>query len=556
MRNANIQGISTVGFTVRFDDKGVAITPHVQGVDHKSKTELTQDSVFRVASLSKPVFSYLVLKLINEKKLGSRPDGKAFDLNTLLHEIWPDFLKKFTPDKQTQDWAKELTVHNILTHQTGLPGHMVEDVLFSIKFKPGTQFGYSNQGISVLQDFVEHVTRRNLENLTQEYVFDAIPGVENSTFVPPEFSKVGISESERLKQMKGENSLHTSPTEYAHFMAAWMGDPVLREMAFTNPVSMTKDKWAVGQGIPNDDLKQLAWGCGIALQIDDKKDVTRVFHWGDMNEWRAFIGYDLDKKEGMVFAANSSGGFMLLDDAKAIVAPDTDFKTSLKYIFEKLGFTRNYEPEWREKEGVRICKIIARFELNKEELVENGLLSIIDNRRKNTLSIECNPKCAILNIAIYNEFQDFEEKNGMQAVNYASSVIPVKDKDGDITNLEIHIADPKLYNKFIEKLHAEGLLPSDKFNFADKQQKQSTSTMTILMDMSPDKPTTKIKEDATLAKERVKESASASSETLMLEKSTEKNKEAVKVEKKEAQPSPRTPFDSMKTGPKPAGHKD
>jgi CubicO group peptidase (beta-lactamase class C family) len=88
-----------------------ASTPHVP---------VEQDTVFGAASLSKPVFSYLVLKLIADKKL-STADGKPFDLDTPISEILP--IEEFYGKEVSSEFsveAKKITPRMVLSHTTGL----------------------------------------------------------------------------------------------------------------------------------------------------------------------------------------------------------------------------------------------------------------------------------------------------------------------------------------------------------------------------------------------------------------------------------------------------
>ena len=423
------------------------------GVDHKSKTDLNANSVFRVASLTKPVFAYLVLKLIEDNKSGKAepeagefhlPDNlKEFTLDTPLYKITPEILDRFVGDDIAK--AKKLTPRFILSHQTGLPINQRADTL-KFEFEPGTEYGYSNPGILLLQEVIEKLTEKNLETLAKANVFDPLH-MTHSSFgseyelvlmpkeVKPEKGRFYVAmnngaleytainplgvvkgkiEKEQLAAILGQampdilqplnidklrpflpkildatsmsmsaaNSLHTTPNDYARFVAGWLNDDRLRD-AFISKVSIMNDRWAAGQGLSDEDRKKVAWGLGIGLQIDSHGKSTRAFHSGDMNEWRAFVAIDLaDKnKKGIVYFANSKNGLMLADD---IISPNVELDDGLKYVFQKFGFARKIEPDWQKNEVRRVVDIIETYELHNKDVSDQEMARSSFGQSSNT----------------------------------------------------------------------------------------------------------------------------------------------------------------------------
>lgn len=192
-----------------------ADTPHVR---------IDENTVFGAASLSKPVFSYLVLKLITDGKLSA--EGKLFDLDTPISEILATDeaeLKTFyekvfnpgnNPDRAVNDAfikkAKQMTPRMVLSHTTGIPIHGAPRV----DFDPGTQYAYGNTALYYLQKAIENKTRKSLETLAQAEVFKPL-GMTHTSFLPP--TKDGST-----PQPIAANSLHTTASDYARFAAAWM----------------------------------------------------------------------------------------------------------------------------------------------------------------------------------------------------------------------------------------------------------------------------------------------------------------------------------------------
>jgi len=301
---------------------------------------VTPDSRFQAASLSKPVFAYLVLKLAQDKQVD-------FDLDTKLHKILKD--ERFSKDS----YHEALTPRIILSHQSGLPTRG-DDSAKSIdfQFKPGTKYGYSGVAISYLQKVIEKKTGLKLEELAQKYVFsnpDPDLTMNNSTFTPPDGKE---------ENAQGANSLSTTGTDYAKFMVACLKEKEMFESIAT--MDGGRDDWAMNQGLSDEDLKKVGWGIGWGLQkSNDGKKVTMAFHSGDMSEWRAFAAIDLEKRQGVVYFSNSRNGLVLADQ---IITPIVDLDAGFKYIFEKYGFSRKLEEDWQDKESVRVMNIIEKNE--------------------------------------------------------------------------------------------------------------------------------------------------------------------------------------------------
>src|SRR3990167_11426114 len=107
---------------------------------------IQEDTIFGAASLSKPVFAYLVLKLIELNK--NNPEGlgkftlpldlEKFDLDTPLSDILPPANRYKAANREPY----ALTAKLALSHQSGLPiGTPEKPIPFD--FEPGEGFAYS-----------------------------------------------------------------------------------------------------------------------------------------------------------------------------------------------------------------------------------------------------------------------------------------------------------------------------------------------------------------------------------------------------------------------------
>ena len=122
---------------------------------------LTTDTVMYGASLTKTVFVYTVMQLVDQGKLKLDTPIEA-DLDKPLPSYGPDpvFPDKYGPYKDLAEdprWEK-ITPRMCLTHSTGFSNFwfIEPDQKLHIHFEPGTHFSYSGEGLILLQFVVEH----------------------------------------------------------------------------------------------------------------------------------------------------------------------------------------------------------------------------------------------------------------------------------------------------------------------------------------------------------------------------------------------------------------
>jgi len=376
MRNVKIPDVSYGVLNSDGTSSTMTLGVTKNGRDVKERPE----SIFGVASLSKPIFAYLVLKLIEENQ--SNPDkigvGKfiypagvtQFNLDTPLYQILPELAQCKDPAK-----AKALTARMVLSHQTGILHSQAENTLPEFYTEPGTEYEYNGLTYFYLQIALDRLTHSTLQELAKKHVFDPLV-MSHSTFLKPISREVDYGdEKELVKQFPANpsqfpaisaNSVRTTVSDYMRFISHWINEPKLA-YAFESRVSMTTDRWAKAMGLNNDFLERIASGLGWALQKNSQGQVTHAFQWGDMGHWRADIAIDLLNKKAIVFFAHSTDGHIL---AHHIISPYVDLNDGLKFISEKLGFAVKFEEGWKEKEKERFAKVdrYLKSRTNKEEV--------------------------------------------------------------------------------------------------------------------------------------------------------------------------------------------
>lgn len=131
-----------------------------------SKGGVSSQTLFRACSLSKPVFAYLVLKMV---------DRGVFSLDQSLLAAAgekADLLRDYS-DISADPRLKLLTARTVLSHRSGFPNWRWQepDHRLRFMFDPASSFSYSGEGYRFLQVILESLSGRNLDELSAEVLF-------------------------------------------------------------------------------------------------------------------------------------------------------------------------------------------------------------------------------------------------------------------------------------------------------------------------------------------------------------------------------------------------
>ena len=278
--------------------------------DSKSKAPVTDETVFEAASLSKPVFAYAVMKLVDSGRL---------DLDKPLNQYLPgDY--DVGPDPR----LSQVTARRVLSHTTGFPNWRGGDANLKIYFTPGEKFSYSGEGFVYLSKVVEHITGEKLNDFMRRTVFDPL-GMTSSSYVWQEkYDSLKTSRHNALgepsPQIKATPnaaaSLHTTARDYARLIVAIMNGTGLKPETHKNmltPQIRVDEGGSNTTARPADKLSStIGWGLGIGLQTTG--DGVSFWHWGDNGDAKAyFIAYPR-QKVGFVMFANGSNGLSFLPE--------------------------------------------------------------------------------------------------------------------------------------------------------------------------------------------------------------------------------------------------
>ncbi len=177
------------GAVVAVGRRGVLVGPRAYGwaqlVPESRRRPMTADTLFDLASLTKPmVTAVAIMRLVEMGELS-------------LDDTVARWLPEVADGREGRRWAPRVTVWHLLTHTSGLPGHLrlyerydgVDGMLSGlgqtpVGHAPGTAVEYSCAGFILLGEIVRRASGHPLDSFAREYVFRPV-GMQAACFNPP-----------------------------------------------------------------------------------------------------------------------------------------------------------------------------------------------------------------------------------------------------------------------------------------------------------------------------------------------------------------------------------
>ena len=227
MRQKQIPGLSMA----IFDSEGVVFHT-VKGLgDVENGEPIKENTIFEAASLSKPMFAYLIMKYVEKGVL---------DLDKPLYEYLP------YPDIEHDERYKKITARMVLSHTSGFPNWRSDydkNELF-MSFDPGTDYQYSGEGYQYLAKVLAHLLSTDdmgLEKLFQDEIAEPL-GMERTNFIPTDKMIANKAEpyrgGEKLKQSEQDGvfgaafSVHSEAADFSKWLVALVNQEGLSEEGF------------------------------------------------------------------------------------------------------------------------------------------------------------------------------------------------------------------------------------------------------------------------------------------------------------------------------------
>lgn len=216
--------------------------------DLRKGSPAPDDTIFNVASLTKPVVAVLALRLVSAGK---------WSLDEPLDKYWVD------PDLRDDPRHRLLTTRIVLTHRTGFPNWrwMSASKKLAFEFEPGSRYQYSGEGFEYLRRALEAKFKVPLETLAAELLLGPLRmrdtrfgwggrvdearfavGYDQRGAAYPDFKAVGVNAADDLLTTAGD---------YGRFLVSVLNGEGLTPELFaemTSPQVKVSEKGSFGLG--------------------------------------------------------------------------------------------------------------------------------------------------------------------------------------------------------------------------------------------------------------------------------------------------------------------
>lgn len=255
------------------------------------------DTIYKVASLAKPVTALVTLKLA---------EAGRWDLDEPVSTYHVD------EDVKGHPWLPLLTTRHILSHRSGFPNwrYLTDEGELTFEFEPGSRWQYSGEGFEYLRKALENKFGRSLADLASEHLFGPL-SMTNTSFTWSE----DIQEADYAVEHDGQGkpisyekhtevnaaaNLLTTVADYGAFMAHILNGAGLSEelyAEFVRPQAEQKPGVSFGLGVQ------------ILRSLDNGEFALQ--HTGGDYGLKAIAIMLPESRRGLLILSNSENGMVL-----------------------------------------------------------------------------------------------------------------------------------------------------------------------------------------------------------------------------------------------------
>ena len=311
-----VVGVARRGKVVYFEAQGLS--------NVKTRAPMQADAMFHMASSTKPILGVAAMMMIEEglfkpsdaveKYIPEFKDIKVAVLKEPADEdISPENVAKKGSEYRLVDPHRPVTIHDLLTHTSGIAGGKglgkkkkqkpkprANETLATripkmakepLAFQPGTRWGYGG-GLDVVARVIEIVSGMPFNEFVQQRIFDPLDMKDTHWIVPKDKMKrmlfvVEGKAGTPTKYFSGSAGLISTARDYLHFEQMLVNKGELFGNRLLNPESVAMMSTSQAGDLYADSAKGgagLAFGYTVAITVDPVLAKTGrsagAFGWG------------------------------------------------------------------------------------------------------------------------------------------------------------------------------------------------------------------------------------------------------------------------------------
>lgn len=289
--------------------------------DIEKNQSITSNTIFNLASISKPITAIAIMQLV---------DGKKISLDdSILHWL----------PQLPASWG-DIKIHHLLTHQSGVPfcfysfnrntisqfhrmdnqelikNYITDEPLF---FSPGSSARYCNIDYIFLAEIIKEASGMTYEEYLQKYIFTPLNMDSTYVYLPNLTSYVPLalnfgSSSQTFGMtfsVTGALNVFSSVDDLKKLVTGLLAGSLISEKTLQDMIS---DKLKVKK-----DSSNTYFGYGWLIFRSGQVD-NSFYHYGDMDGYFSFL--DISERKKYIVISLSNGGNAtkkIIDDVSLIV---------------------------------------------------------------------------------------------------------------------------------------------------------------------------------------------------------------------------------------------
>ncbi|HLA57529.1 MAG TPA: serine hydrolase domain-containing protein, partial [Puia sp.] len=265
--------------------------------EQKPGVPIEYNSIYKVASLTKPITALVVLKLVEAGK---------WKLDEPVANYYADTALKGSP------FLFKLTTRFILSQRSGFPNwrYLRPDKKLIFEFEPGTKFQYSGEGFEYLRKALEKKFNKSLEQLAGEWLFTPLnmhdthyywtKSTDESRYAVESDTTGQPYKYEKYHTVNAAANLLTTVEDYGKFLVYILDSAGLSPQLYKQFITpQTKVKAGVN------------WGLGMQVFPDLPDQEFALQHTGGDDGTKCIVLLLPKSKRGLIVFINSENGLVI-----------------------------------------------------------------------------------------------------------------------------------------------------------------------------------------------------------------------------------------------------